>query len=303
MSTVATSDDPLVEKFLQHLALERRLSPRTIDAYRRDLADFLKWHPHQDRLDWNTLHQSEIRSYAAQRHRQGLSAKSLQRRLAALRSFFRFLNREGLGQQNPAIGVRAPKVKRKLPATLDVDQLGHLLELPGETPLDLRDQAIMELLYSSGLRLAELVSIDLHSLDHNDAMLEVTGKGSKTRRLPVGRKALEAVDQWLKVRGELAGAGETALFVSQRGGRLSARSVQSRLALRAREQGSPRHVHPHMLRHSFASHLLESSGDLRAVQELLGHTDISTTQIYTHLDFQHLAEVYDQAHPRAGKKK
>ncbi len=302
MSTAATSD-PLVEKFLQHLALERRLSPRTIDAYRRDLADFLKWRPDQGRLDWSKLHQSEIRSYAAQRHRQGLSAKSLQRRLAALRSFFRFLNREGLGQQNPAIGVRAPKVKRKLPATLDVDQLGHLLELPGETPLDLRDQAIMELLYSSGLRLAELVSIDLHNLDHNDAMLEVTGKGNKTRRLPVGRKALEAVDQWLKVRGELANAGEIALFVSQRGGRLSARSVQSRLALRAREQGSPRHVHPHMLRHSFASHLLESSGDLRAVQELLGHTDISTTQIYTHLDFQHLAEVYDQAHPRARKKK
>jgi len=301
--SASTTSDPLVDKFLQHLTLERRLSPRTIDAYRRDLADFLNWHPDQGRLDWSKLQQTEIRSYAAQRHRQGLSAKSLQRRLAALRSFFRFLNREGLGQQNPAIGVRAPKVKRKLPATLDVDQLGHLLELPGETPLDLRDQAIMELLYSSGLRLAELISIDLHDLDRNDAMLEVTGKGNKTRRLPVGRKALQAISQWLQAREELAKVGEMALFVSQRGGRLSARSVQSRLALRAKQQGAPQHVHPHLLRHSFASHLLESSGDLRAVQELLGHADISTTQIYTHLDFQHLAEVYDQAHPRARKKK
>ncbi len=299
----ATTSDPLVDSFLQHLALERRLSPRTIDAYRRDLADFINCYPSPTPLDWSRLKQAEIRSYAAQRHRQGLSGKSLQRRLAALRSFYRFLNREGISTQNPAIGVRAPKVKRKLPATLDVDQLGQLLELPGNDPLDLRDQAIMELLYSSGLRLAELVSMDLQNLDLQDAMLEVTGKGNKTRRLPVGRKALQAIKQWLKIRGELAKAAETALFVSQRGGRLSARSVQSRLALRAREQGTPQHVHPHLLRHSFASHLLESSGDLRAVQELLGHADISTTQIYTHLDFQHLAEVYDQAHPRARKKK
>ncbi|WP_456378524.1 tyrosine recombinase XerC [Thiolapillus sp.] len=299
----ATTSNALVDSFLHHLALERRLSPRTIDAYRRDLADFLNWHPHQSQLDWCKLHQAEIRSYAAQRHRQGLSGKSLQRRLAALRSFYRFLNREGISSRNPAIGVRAPKVKRKLPATLDVDQLGQLLELPGETALDLRDQAMMELLYSSGLRLAELVSMDLQALDLHDAMLEVTGKGNKTRRLPVGRKALQAIRQWLKVRQELAKTDEMALFVSQRGGRLSARSVQSRLALRAKQQGSPRHVHPHMLRHSFASHLLESSGDLRAVQELLGHADISTTQIYTHLDFQHLAEVYDQAHPRAKHKK
>ncbi|WP_456415474.1 tyrosine recombinase XerC [Thiolapillus sp.] len=302
MNASATSD-PLVEKFLQHLALERRLSPRTIDAYRRDLADFLKWRPDQAQPNWARLQQAEIRSYAAQRHRQGLSAKSLQRRLAALRSFYRFLNREGLSKQNPALGIRAPKVKRKLPTTLDVDQLGQLLALPGSDPLDLRDQAIMELLYSSGLRLAELVSLDLHHLDRQDAMLEVTGKGGKTRRLPVGRKALEAIRHWLKARPELAKADETALFVSRQGRRLSARSVQSRLALRAREQGAPRHVHPHMLRHSFASHLLESSGDLRAVQELLGHADISTTQIYTHLDFQHLAEVYDQTHPRARKKK
>ncbi|HID44356.1 MAG TPA: tyrosine recombinase XerC [Chromatiaceae bacterium] len=298
-----TTSDPLVERFLQHLALERRLSPRTIDAYHRDLTDFRQWHDERSPLDWLKLHQATLRSYAAQRHRQGLSGKSLQRRLAALRSFYRFLNREELTRQNPAIGVRAPKVKRKLPKTLEVDQLGQLLELSGDSPLDLRDQAMMELLYSSGLRLAELVSVDLQSLDGSDAMLEVTGKGSKTRRLPVGRKALEAIDRWLAVRSQLARPEETALFVSQRGTRLSPRSVQSRLDLRARQQGATQHVHPHLLRHSFASHLLESSGDLRAVQELLGHADISTTQIYTHLDFQHLAEIYDQAHPRARKKK
>lgn len=302
MSPAATSD-PLVDRFLHHLALERRLSPRTVDAYRRDLADFRQWHEEQAPLDWQRLRQVSIRSYAAQRHQQGLSARSLQRRLAALRAFYRFLNREGLSRQNPAIGVRAPKVRRKLPGTLDVDQLAQLLELPGDAPLDLRDQAMMELLYSSGLRLAELVSTDLNNLDRKDAMLEVTGKGSKTRRLPVGRKALEAIDRWLTVRPQLAKGDETALFVSTRGTRLSPRSVQSRLAQRAMEQGAAQHVHPHLLRHSFASHLLESSGDLRAVQELLGHADISTTQIYTHLDFQHLAEIYDQSHPRARKKK
>lgn len=293
--------DTLVDKFLKHLALERRLSPRTIDAYSRDLDDFKRWHP--EHTSWNKIRQVDVRHYAAQRHRSGLSAKTLQRRLAALRSFYRFLNRENLTHHNPAIGVRAPKVKRKLPTTLDVDQLGQLLELPGNEPLDLRDQAIMELLYSSGLRLAELVSTDLQNLDLADAMLEVTGKGNKTRRLPIGRKALHALQQWLTVRPQLSKKDEQALFVSQRGTRLSARSVQSRLKLRALQQGATQHVHPHLMRHSFASHILESSGDLRAVQELLGHADISTTQIYTHLDFQHLAQVYDQAHPRARKKK
>lgn len=296
-----TTSDPLVDNFLKHLALERRLSPRTIDAYQRDLNDFRRWK--QDNFDWMQIQQTEIRSYAAQRHRGGLSAKTLQRRLAALRSFYGFLNRDRLNKHNPAVGVRAPKVRRKLPTTLDVDQLGQLLELPGDEPLDIRDQAIMELLYSSGLRLAELVSCDLQSLDLADAMLEVTGKGNKTRRLPVGRKALEALQQWLKIRPQLAKADENALFVSQRGTRISPRSVQSRLKIRALQQGSAQHVHPHLMRHSFASHILESSGDLRAVQELLGHADISTTQIYTHLDFQHLAQVYDQAHPRARKKK
>ncbi|WP_457675280.1 tyrosine recombinase XerC [Thiolapillus sp.] len=300
--TPDSASDDLVEDFLRHLSLERRLSPRTVEAYGRDLRDMGAWLA-QHQLDWQKLTQSQVRAWAARRHRQGLSAKSLQRRLAALRAFYRYLKREGRVDGNPAMGVRAPKVKRKLPATLDVDQMTRLLELPGDSPLDRRDRAMMELLYSSGLRLAELVSLDLADLDLPDAMVEVTGKGRKTRRLPVGRKALEALEGWLQVRPSLAAEDEPALFVSQRGRRLGPRSVQSRLARRAVEQGSPRHVHPHLLRHSFASHVLESSGDLRAVQELLGHADISTTQIYTHLDFQHLAQVYDQAHPRAKKKK
>ncbi len=302
MTRNTASEDALLNGFLRHLALERRLSPHTVAAYGRDLRDMAAWLD-QQQLDWRRLGQAQVRAWAAQRHRQGLSAKSLQRRLAALRAFYRYLKREGQVDGNPAMGVRAPKLERKLPATLDVDQAAQLLELPGDEPLDLRDQAIMELLYSSGLRLAELVSVNLTDLDLQDAMLEVTGKGSKTRRLPVGRKALEAMERWLQVRPSLAAGDEQALFVSQRGRRLNPRTVQSRLAKRALEQGSPRHVHPHLLRHSFASHLLESSGDLRAVQELLGHADISTTQIYTHLDFQHLAQVYDQAHPRARRKK
>ncbi|RTZ74162.1 MAG: tyrosine recombinase XerC [Gammaproteobacteria bacterium] len=295
--------DRLVEGFLNHLANERRLSPRTLDAYRRDLADFSRWNEEHGEIPWPRLRQVEIRNYAATRHRQGLSGRSLQRRLSALRSFFRYLVREGHMRQDPAQGVRAPKSTRKLPATLEVDQIDALLTPVDDDPLSLRDSAMLELLYSSGLRLAELVSLDLGDLDLREAMVEVTGKGAKTRRLPVGRMARAALEKWLKVRGTLARTDEPALFVSQRGNRISPRSVQARIDLQARRQGAPRHVHPHLMRHSFASHLLESSGNLRAVQELLGHADIGTTQIYTHLDFQHLAQVYDRAHPRARRKK
>jgi integrase/recombinase XerC len=292
-----------VQRFLEHLRFVRRLSPRTLDAYARDLRDFLAWGEQQALPAWAELREERVRAYAAARHRDGLSGKSLQRRLSALRSFYNYLLREGLAEHNPVLGVRAPKVQRRLPGTLEPDQLARLLELPADGPLARRDRAVMELFYSSGLRLAELVGLDLADLDRRDAMVQVTGKGAKTRRVPVGRLALEALDAWLAVRGQLGAADETALFVSSRGGRLSPRSVQARLRQRAIEQGSPRHVHPHLLRHSFASHLLESSGDLRAVQELLGHADIGTTQIYTHLDFQHLAQVYDQAHPRARRRK
>ena len=299
----ATLREALLEQFLNHLAHERRLSPRTLDAYRRDLEDFSRWNNEQGQRPWLQLRQMDIRNYTATRHRQGLSGRSLQRRLSALRSFFRYLIREGHLEQDPAQGVRAPKSNRKLPATLDVDQMETLLAPAGDDPLNLRDNAMMELLYSSGLRLAELVSLDLGDLDLHEAMVEVTGKGARTRRLPVGRRARGALENWLAVRGTLAGPDERALFVSQRGTRISPRSVQARIDLQARRQGTLRHIHPHLMRHSFASHLLESSGDLRAVQELLGHADISTTQIYTHLDFQHLAQVYDRAHPRARRKR
>ncbi len=291
-----------IEQFLNHLRQERRLSPHTLAAYGRDLNDFSRWNQEQQQLPWTDIHQQDIRRYTASRHSQGLSARSLQRRLAALRAFYRYLNRERLCKQNPAVGVRAPKLRRKLPTTFDVDQINQLLDQPATDELALRDRAMMELLYSSGLRLSELVATDLQDIDFSDAVIEVTGKGNKTRRLPVGGKAIEAIRNWLNIRGKLAKSEETALFVSQRGQRISRRSVQSRIERYARLHGAQQHLHPHLLRHSFASHVLESSGDLRAVQELLGHADISTTQIYTHLDFQHLARVYDQAHPRAKKK-
>jgi len=288
--------------FLDYLHYERRLSPRTLSGYRRDLEDFLHWLEGHGIADWARVDSQHVRSYAAARHRQGLSPKSLQRHLSAIRAWFRYLLRERRVAANPADGVRAPKVQRRLPHTLDADQLDRLMQLPGDAALDRRDRAIMELFYSSGLRLAELTALDVADMRSSDGLLQITGKGNKTRRVPVGRLARAAVDEWLAVRGLLVRDGEPALFVSQRGTRLSARSIEARLRQRAIEQGMPRHVHPHMLRHSFASHLLESSGDLRAVQELLGHADISTTQVYTHLDFQHLAQVYDQAHPRSRRK-
>ena len=293
---------PVVDEFLDHLRYERRLSPRTIASYRQDIQDFCRWNSKEQPPDWTAIDQHHVRAYAADRHRHGLSAKSIQRRLAALRALFRYLIRETLIQANPAEGVRAPKVRRKLPATLDVDQVNQLLNHHDSDPVSVRDSAMMELFYSSGLRLSELVQLNLVDLDLPDASLQVVGKGSKERRLPIGRLALEALGNWLKVRSLVAGPDETALFVSKRGTRLSPRSVQQRLRQRALEQGAGQRVHPHLLRHSFASHMLESSGDLRAVQELLGHADISTTQIYTHLDFQHLAQVYDKTHPRAKRK-
>ena len=296
-------DHPTLAAFLDHLHYERRLSPRTVGAYRRDLGEYLHWLDDQQISDPRRVASAQVRAYSAFRHRRGLAPKSLQRHLSAIRAWYRFLLREGQIKINPADGVRAPKAARRLPHTLDVDQLGRLLELPGDEPLDHRDRAIMELFYSSGLRLSELVALDVGDMRRDDGLLDITGKGGKSRRVPVGRMANAAIETWLAVRPLLAAPGEPALFVGRRGSRLGARAVEARLRQRAVEQGMPRHVHPHMLRHSFASHLLESSGDLRAVQELLGHADIGTTPIYTHLDFQHLAQVYDAAHPRSRRKR
>jgi len=294
--------DQALERFRDYLRYERRLSPHTLSNYQRDLQRVCDWLKENGISRWSDLDAHRVRSFIARRHRQGISGKSLQRELSSLRALFRFLQREGLADNNPAQGIRAPKTRRRLPDTLDADQLGSLLDRPADDPLELRDLAIMELIYSAGLRLAELVSVNLNDIDRDDATLEVVGKGSKSRRVPVGGKALAAVDAWLQVRDSLAKADERALFISQRGGRIQPRSIQQRMKRWALKQGAERKLHPHMLRHSFASHLLESSGNLRAVQELLGHADISTTQIYTHLDFQHLAQVYDSAHPRARKK-
>ena len=233
---------------------------------------------------------------------KGQSGASIQRSLSAVRTFYKFLSREQRVEHNPALGVLAPKSPRKLPQTLDVDQINGLLEIPVTDPISARDKAMMELIYSSGLRVSELVSLDLSDLDYHDASLVVTGKGNKSRMLPIGGKALEALDRWLRYREQMAPYTESALFVSNRGNRISVRSVEQRMEYWGKRLGVEGQVYPHRLRHSFASHMLESSGDLRAVQELLGHSDISTTQIYTHLDFQHLMDVYEKAHPRAHKK-
>jgi len=287
----------------QFLGTLQHLSIHTQKAYQRDLVVLLKFADAHDVQKWNELDGRQIRSFVAWRHRQGIGGRSLQRNLSAARAFYRYLMGEGVARHNPAEGVQAPKSPRKLPKLLDVDQAAQLLEIDDRGPLAIRDKAILELMYSSGLRLSELVMLDLDSLDLADAVVTVTGKGKKTRSVPVGRYAREAIKQWLKIRGGIANNQEMAVFVSQRGKRISRRSIQQRLKQWAMKQGLTNHVNPHMLRHSFASHLLESSGDLRAVQELLGHADISTTQVYTHLDFQHLANVYDNAHPRAHKKK
>lgn len=244
-----------------------------------------------------------MRNWVAGLHRQGIGGKTLQRKLSSLRSFYQFLIRNHQLKNNPAVDIRAPKSARTLPDTLDVDSLSQLLDIPPDSILAIRDKAIMELFYSSGLRLSELTNLDLDSIDLTENSLRALGKGNKTRVLPIGRKASDAIRMWLGKRDILAKIDEQALFVSNRGKRISQRSIQQRLNFWRKKQGLEQHLHPHKLRHSFASHILESSGDLRAVQELLGHADIGTTQIYTHLDFQHLAKVYDKAHPRARKKK
>lgn len=289
--------------FLTYLRSEKQLSPRTEESYARDLDKFLHYCDSRQitRLTDITVH--NLRENLAQLHRKGLAGKSLRRWLSALRAFFNFGLRRGWLKTNPAEGLQAPRIEKKLPKVLDVDQAGQFVEVRGDDFLARRDRALLELIYSSGLRLAEAVGLDIGELDLREGAVVVTGKGNKSRHLPVGRQAREALAQWLPERAAAAPADEKAVFISQRGKRLTHRAVQLRLKHLSLKQGMDEPVHPHMLRHSFASHMLESSGDLRLVQELLGHANISTTQIYTHLDFQHLAKVYDQAHPRAQKKK
>lgn len=292
-----------LEEFICHLRDERRLSPHTLSNYRRDLLALQAYCTREDLSAWPQVDALSIRRFAAAQHRAGLAPRSIQRRLSAVRTFFTYLQREQRVVNNPATGVSAPRPSRRLPATLDVDSMAALLSFgDAEDPLAVRDRAIMELLYSCGLRLAELVGLDLGEVDLDDRTVRVTGKGDKTRIVPVGAMALERLDAWLQIRVQHAAEDCLALFVSRRGGRLSHRAVQSRIQYWARRQGLDASVYPHLFRHSFATHMLESSGDLRGVQELLGHANISTTQVYTHLDFQHLADTYDKTHPRARRK-
>jgi integrase/recombinase XerC len=293
----------LVERFLDHLRLERRLSIHTITSYRRDLDCLTQYCDANTVLRWQDLKSHHVRGFAASSHAAGLSPRSIQRRLSGIRGLMNYLIREGEISQNPATDISAPQVARKLPNTLDVDQMARLLQIQGDDPVTARDRAMLELLYSSGLRLAELVNLNPEDVDLDDAMIRVTGKGNKTRLIPVGRMARNSIAEWSRVRSELAASDENALFVGVRGRRISPRTVQNRVRHWALKAGIPQRVYPHLFRHSFATHLMESSRDLRAVQELLGHADISTTQIYTHLDFQHLAQIYDEAHPRARRQK
>lgn len=291
--------NPDIERYLTHLAAERRLSPLTVENYQRDLRSLIQL---ADKTDLQTLDSQHIRHFIAKLHGRGLSASSLARTLSAWRGFYRFACQRLDFPRNPCTDLRAPKSRRALPDVLSPDTCAQLLNHAPDGLLEIRDKAMFELFYSAGLRLAELAGLNLIALNFNAGEATVTGKGGKTRIVPVGSKASLALTHWLGERNGLASAQEAAVFINQRGTRLSMRQVQLRLDRWVKKCGLAVHVHPHMLRHSFATHVLQSSGDLRAVQEMLGHANISTTQIYTHLDYQHLAKVYDTAHPRAKRK-
>ena len=293
------------ERFLVYLRDVRQLSAHTLSSYQRDLVSLQYYCREHGKDSAEQLVEADIRQWVSQLHRRGLAGSSIQRSLSAVRSFFNYLGREQGRLRNPAASVQVPRKPRKLPKTLDTDQVNRFLSCNEDSVIGRRDSAIAELFYSSGLRLAELVAVNIDDIDLNSRLLTVTGKGNKTRTVPVGAVALEAIARWLEVRplSDADADSAAALFTSGRGLRISVRSIQARLKLQGRKAAMHQDVHPHMLRHSFASHMLESSGDLRAVQEMLGHANIATTQIYTHLDFQHLAKVYDAAHPRARRRK
>ncbi|MGY6630244.1 MAG: tyrosine recombinase XerC [Wenzhouxiangella sp.] len=293
--------DPAIAAFLEHARDELGLSPATLNAYRRDLGRFAAWADRHECAGVDQISHADVRGWAAAEHRRGLSPRSIQRALSALRRWFRFLRREGLHDGDPTADVRAPKQAPKLPRPLDIDQLTALLDIPEEDDLAVRDRAMLELFYASGLRLSELAGLDWNRLDLEQGLVRVLGKGRKERLVPVGRHAVAALKRWRPVALTLGREPDGAVFLGRRGRPLGVRAIQKRVAYWSQRQGLDQTVHPHQLRHSFASHILESSGDLRAVQELLGHANLSTTQIYTHLDYQHLAQVYDQTHPRARK--
>lgn len=290
-----------IAAFLAHLQVERRMSAHTLDAYRRDLDALQGWCKKKSIVDVAALDGEQIRAFIAAEHRRGLSPKSVQRRLSACRSFFAWMLKNGHLARNPAAGIRAPKAARKLPQVLDVDEAMQLVEVAPDAPLGSRDRAMLELFYSSGLRLSELCALRWRDLDFAQGLVQVLGKGSRQRIVPVGSYACNALQQW---QAESQAGLDSPVFPGRnRDKPISQRAVQLRMKQLAQRQGIYKRVHPHLLRHSFATHMLESSGDLRGVQELLGHADIAATQIYTHLDFQHLSKVYDGAHPRARRKK
>ena len=297
----ATSDrdQGLVASFLAHLERERRLSAHTVQGYQRDIALLFRT---STNTPLESLEIAHVRRCVARLHAAGLSGRSLARALSAWRSFFGFLMRDHEFVHNPCVGIQAPRTTKKLPDALSPEEVARLVELPADDVFAVRDRAMFELLYSSGLRLSELTALKPADIDFVDGTVRVLGKGSKTRVVPVGRFALNRIRDWLARRETVAKGNPTVLFLNHHGKPIGPRTVQQRLAMWSRRQGLTQHVHPHMLRHSFASHVLQSSGDLRAVQEMLGHASISTTQVYTHLDWQHLAKVYDAAHPRAKRK-
>ena len=289
-----------LERYLSHLRHARRLSPHTVAAYSRDGGLLLQL---AEERGLAALGTQDIRRFIAVLHGKGQSPRSLARILSSWRGFYEWLARAREVSANPCTGVRAPRAPKHLPQTLSPDEAVRLVSREDATPAGLRDRALFELAYSCGLRVSELTDLDLEHLDRESGEVRVTGKGAKTRIVPVGAHALTAIARWLGPRAGLARPGEKALFVGRSGRRLSPREVQKRIKLWAAAAGLDVDVHPHMLRHSFASHVLQSSGDLRAVQEMLGHASIASTQVYTHLDFQHLAKVYDAAHPRARRAK
>ncbi|MEG3591683.1 MAG: tyrosine recombinase XerC [Pseudomonadota bacterium] len=298
----SSSLDNYLEDFIVFLKSERNYSTHTVKSYSQDIRYFFTYCKKFNSPELSNITTTDIKEYAAKLNRIGRAPSTIQRSLSSIRTFYAYLQKEKIVKINPALNAKGPKLHRKLPKVMNVDEMSRLLDNNKKTDLVIRDVAIIELLYSSGLRVSELTSLDIQNISIRSSEVKVTGKGNKQRVVPIGKSAINALKLWLTVRKKHDFDNQEALFLNNKGKRLSARSVQLRLRKLALEKGINKTVHPHVMRHSFASHLLESSGDLRAVQEMLGHSNLSTTQIYTHLDYQHLSQVYDKAHPRARKK-